>query len=251
RGRGHQAAGRAGLAEPPVDHDADAVGERGGVLEVVGDEQYGNLEGGEEVLQLGPDRRLRVGIERGQRLVEGQHARSTRERARERDALLLAARELSGLGGGKARDTEAVEEAVCGTPSRVVDVLADGHVREEGVLLEDQSDLSAFGRDVPSRIRVEPDLVVDADSPRPRADQSGDGAQNRGLPGAGRPDERDGRADLEAQVELVRPKRDADAFEPERCHVSPTRSPTSRATLKSMSAPLIASVASKFWSNSA
>ena len=48
-------------------------------------------------LQLDLQVLAQAGVERAERLVEQQHARAQHERARERDALLLAARELAGL----------------------------------------------------------------------------------------------------------------------------------------------------------
>ena len=131
------------------------------------------------------------------------------------------------------------------------DVLADGHVREERVFLEDEADAPLFGRQVDAAIAVEEDEVVDRDSSRPRAREPGDRAEDRGLPGAGRTDERERRSDLETQLEVERPKSDVDLVEDEFCHVRPIRSPASRTMLKSTRTPPIASVASKFRSNSA
>ena len=48
-------------------------------------------------LQLDLEVLAQAGVERAQRLVEQQHARAQHERAGQRDALLLAARELPGL----------------------------------------------------------------------------------------------------------------------------------------------------------
>ena len=78
----------------PVDDDPDAVGERGRVLEVVRDEDRRQREVAEQLVQLGAHRRLGVGVQRRERLVEEEDAGIVRERAGERDALPLAAREL-------------------------------------------------------------------------------------------------------------------------------------------------------------
>ena len=98
-------AARAALEDPAVDDHADLVGERGGVLEVVGDEDGRQRELAEQLVELDPHRRLRVRIERRQRLVEQQDARLERERPRERDPLALAARQLADTGrasGGRS-----------------------------------------------------------------------------------------------------------------------------------------------------
>ena len=48
----------------PVDDDADRVGERRGVLEVVRDDDRGKIEVAEMLVELEADGRLRVGVER-------------------------------------------------------------------------------------------------------------------------------------------------------------------------------------------
>ena len=84
-------------------------------------------------------------VERGERLVEEQHARVARERARERDALALAARELAGPRLREVRDAEALEQLVDPLLAAVGDVLPHGQVREERVLLEDEPDAPLVG----------------------------------------------------------------------------------------------------------
>ena len=49
-------------------------------------------------------------VERAERLVEQQHARVVDERARERDALLLPARELARLAALAAREVDELED---------------------------------------------------------------------------------------------------------------------------------------------
>ena len=83
------------LPQAAVDEDADPAGQCRGVLEVVRDEERGDVEPGQELLQLAPHRRLRAAVERRERLVEEQYLRVSRERAREGNALALAARELA------------------------------------------------------------------------------------------------------------------------------------------------------------
>ena len=92
-------------------------------------------------------------VERAERLVEQQHLRPVDDRARERDALALAAGELARLARRRSRR---------GAPSRapprraraplglgdlldaqpVLDVLLHGHVREQRVVLEDRVDVA-------------------------------------------------------------------------------------------------------------
>ena len=82
------------LLEPAGVHHADAVGDRQRLGLVVGDEQRGDpeplLDAADLAAQLVADAR----VERRERLVEQQHGRLDRQRAGDRDALLLAAGEL-------------------------------------------------------------------------------------------------------------------------------------------------------------
>ena len=101
--------GRADLLDPALAHDHDPVGQRERLLLVVGDVDRGDpelaLDRPDLLAQDDPD----LGVERRQRLVEEQDLRLDGERAGERDALLLAARQLprvavaAALRGGSAR----------------------------------------------------------------------------------------------------------------------------------------------------
>ena len=93
-GRDDELLRRGELAQLAVDEDADLVGERRRILVVVSDEQGRQAELPQQLLQLAAHLDLRVRIERGERLVEEQHARVARQSAGKRDALTLAAREL-------------------------------------------------------------------------------------------------------------------------------------------------------------
>jgi len=125
-------------------------------------------------------------VERGQRLVEEQHARPPRERARERDALALAAREIPRARARQVGDAKAVEKPVEGAAEG--DVLGHGQVREERVVLEDEPDGAFLGAAVDAR--VEPRLAAhDAAALRPN--EARDCAQQRRLARARRADERD------------------------------------------------------------
>ena len=79
----------------------------------------------------------------------------------------------------------------------VRDVLANGQVREERVLLEDEPDAALVRLAKHASLAVEPDVVAERDPPARRPHEPGDRAQHRGLAGARRPDERDGAVDLE------------------------------------------------------
>ena len=137
-------------------------------------------------------------VERAERLVEEEHARVVHERAAERDALLLAARELPGLAlrePGEADELEhlvhapfelILRDALPLEPER--DVVLDRHVREERVALEDGVDVAL--------VRRQPDdvLVAEEDATLGRLLEAADHPQRRGLPAARRAEQREERA---------------------------------------------------------
>ena len=202
---GHEGVGRvrdelgrgALLAQAPVDDDPDAVGQRGGVAEVVGDEQGRQRQGAEHVLQLAAHGRARVRVERRERLVEEQDLRVARQGARDGHALALAARQparaLVGQVGDAARARAARARARRSRRRRR---------RWRRTVMCGKSAYSwktrpterALGRQVDLGRRVEPGAVAEGDAPAVGAPQPGDGAQHRRLAGARGPDERDGLA---------------------------------------------------------
>ena len=205
------------LAQPAVDDDTDLRRERRGVLEVVGHEQRRDLEPGEQLLQLGAHLDARVGVERGERLVEEKDRRVAGERAGERDALALSAREAARPCVREVPDPEPLEVLVRRVTPRVLDVAAHREMREEGVVLEDEADAAALGRHEDAAA-LEPRLLPTPDRAAARPHEPGDRVEDGALPGARRPDERDRPLDREAYLELESPKRDGDVFEGDRCH---------------------------------
>ncbi len=75
-------------------HHRDAVGDVAHHREIVGDEQVAELEPRLQVLEQIHDLPLDRDVERRHRLVADDEARLERKRARDADALALAAREL-------------------------------------------------------------------------------------------------------------------------------------------------------------
>jgi len=105
-----------------------------------------------------------------------------RERARNRDALLLAARKLAGQALVHALERDELQEL--GTPhpplgrphppnaERKLDVVGDAHVAEERVMLEDESDATVARRDSRDVAPVERNPpVIDLDETRDGAEQ--------------------------------------------------------------------------------
>ena len=149
-------------------------------------------------MHLRPHRALRVSIERREGLVEQEHIGIACECACERDALALTARQLVRAGVREVRDPEALEVFVDPLTARVRDVLPDGQVGEEGVLLEDEPDPPVLRRTRHPALDVEPDLLPERHAPRGRTDEARDRAQYRRLARARRPDQGDRALDGES-----------------------------------------------------
>ena len=202
--RVHELRGRSELEDPALREHADAVGEDGGVLVVVGDEERGQVEVAQQLGELESHGRARDRVERGERLVQQQHGRVARERARQADALPLAARELTRPCLRQVPDTEALEQLVhARAPASERDVAPHGQVREERVVLEDVAHAALLRRDGPSPV-AESNQTSSPTATRPRVgpDEAADAAQDGRLARAGRPDEGDRlAADVERQPE--------------------------------------------------
>ena len=84
------------LLEPAGVHHADAVGHRHRLFLVVGDDDEGGAEPALQLHQFELRALAQLLVERRQRLVEQQHLRPPRQRARQRHALPLAAGQLIG-----------------------------------------------------------------------------------------------------------------------------------------------------------
>src|SRR2546427_7753316 len=203
--------------EHAVPHQRDAVrhGER---LElIVRHEDRGDPDLLLEALDLAAHLMAQPGVEIRERLVQEKDVRPLHERARERDALLLATGELRGSAieqcvdlderGGPAHAPRALFLAH-GTAKleREADVLGDRHVRVQRVALEDHADPAFLWEEVIDTSVTEEDLSAR------RTVDAGDHEQGRGLPAAGRPEERDELARADLEIELVHPDDLAELF---------------------------------------
>ena len=227
------------------------VCERGGILEVVGDEDGRERELAEQLVELDSHCRLRVGVECGQRLVQQQDARLERERPRERHPLALAARQLADAGRRQMGDLEPLEQlghggVAAGTEAHVCEHVEVG---EQRVLLEQVAHLAALRWHVDACPRVEPGAIAERHDADPGPQQPGDDPQHRRLARSRRTDERRrgavGDGQLDGRVEATKGMGEVDA---ERHRV---RSLTERRVTALMitSTALIASATSKSRSN--
>ena len=195
------------LLDPALVHHRDPVAHRQRLLAVVGDEDEADPELALEALELHLHLAAEVGIERRQRLVEQQHLGLQHQGAGEGHPLPLAAAELvrpAFLQAGQPHHRQRLADLPRLLSSRQTligqaeaDVLLDGQVGEEGVLLEDHVDRPLVGGH-PRHV-----LPLDADRPGARRLEAGDHPQQRGLAAAARPQQREQLAAADGQGDAV------------------------------------------------
>ena len=169
-------------------HHHDEIGERQRFVLTVRDMDEGDAETELQTTQFGAHAHAQKRIERGQRLVEQQYLRLSDQRARQRDALLLPARQLRGnaLRVGLHRD-ELQELHRLLTPRRLVDaahlqgegdIVEAGQMRKQRVALEHHRRAALGGRQVRHVGRADQNVAFG------RALVTGDHPQRRGLAAA-------------------------------------------------------------------
>ena len=140
--------GRPSLQRAAAVDDADAVGERLRLREIVRDEDDRDLERAAQARQLLLQRLARHAVDGGERLIEQQHLGIAGERAGKRDALALAARQLIGLACLEAVEVHARQQirpraAALGLRHVVhgeAHVVERREMRKERVVLEHEPD---------------------------------------------------------------------------------------------------------------
>ena len=184
-------AGPADLFDAAVVEHGEPVAQRERLVLVVGDDDEGDADLALNGLELDLHLLAQLEVERAERLVEQQHAWPADERAGQRDALALAARQLGraarrrGRRAGPCRGRRRCACVVrpCAHPAHlqaVLDVLGHRHVGEERVLLEHRVDVAAAGGQRGDVDAAEPDGA------RGGLFEAGDHAQHRGLARSGR-----------------------------------------------------------------
>ena len=184
------------LRQPAGVHHADAVGERHRLLLIVRDDDEGQTELVLQVHQLEAGIFAELAVERRQRLVEQQHPRPLGKRARERDALALAAGKLvralrapkpsSLTSASISRDPRldlGLRHSVLLEPEG--DVALDRQVREQRIALEHHVDRP------PVRRHAGDILPVQQDAALARLLEAREHPQQRGLAAARGPEQRE------------------------------------------------------------
>ena len=110
-GRSYTSIGDAELLDVPAVHHRDAVAHRERFLLVVRDVDERDADLALDALQLGLHLLAELEVERAERLVEQEHLGLVHDRARERDPLALAARELHRPAAAEPGEPHEVERA--------------------------------------------------------------------------------------------------------------------------------------------
>jgi hypothetical protein len=196
----------ADLLHPAVLHHHHPVAQGHRLDLVVGDVDRGGAEPLVQLLELDAHLDAQLGVQVRQRLVEQEHLRMAHDRAPERDALALTARQLARLAreiildaedlGGllhARRDLSARELPHLQAERHVV---VDAHMRIERVVLEHHGDVAVHRRQLVDH------PVADQDVARADRLEPGDHAERRRLAAARRADQHDEFlvADLEIDV---------------------------------------------------
>ena len=183
-----QIARRGGLLDAALVHHDDEVGQREGLVLAVRDMDEGDVELPLEAAKLGPHPHPQEWVERRQRLVEQKNLRIGDQRARERDALLLAAGQLRRHALRIWRHGDELEELHRLLASRRLidalhleregDIVDAGEMREERVALEHHRRAALGWRQVGDVGRADENVAFG------RALVARDHAQRRGLAAA-------------------------------------------------------------------
>ncbi len=200
-------AGIGRLLDAAAIHHHHEVGQRHRLLLAVGDVHEGDAELGLQPLQLGPHPHPQERIEGRERLVEEQHLRAGDEGAGERDALLLAARELRRQAAGEVVHLHQRQHRLGALEALVLrdaphlepegDVVAAGEVGKQRVALEHHRGAALRRRQVADRLGAD-HHVARRDGLVP-----GDHPERRGLAAAGRPEQAAIRAGPDLQVDPI------------------------------------------------
>ena len=146
------------LLDPAVVHHHDAVGERHRLDLVVGDIDRRRRHRGVQLLDLGAHLHPQLGVEVGERLVEQEHLRIAHDRPPHRHALALAAGELARLAASSGAISSIAGRSLPSPPDLVArrlpqleaegDVVGDGQMRIERIVLEHHGDVPLARRQV-------------------------------------------------------------------------------------------------------
>ncbi len=152
------------------------------------DDNARHVERPEKLPHLAPHWIPQGVIERREWLIQQHEAWISGQRTTESDALPLPARQLCRKPSRHpfqmypSQDrSDAIVIMRCGSVHPEPNVLLDGEMGKEAVVLRDVRETSPLGRPIDTGCRVEPDLLAEPDEAFLRAIQSGKAAQDRRL----------------------------------------------------------------------
>ena len=193
RGTPEQRLRRVDLLQDAVAQHGDALAERHRLDLVMRHVDRRHAETVVQTRELTAHRDAQLGIEVRERLVHEERLRLAHHRPAHRDALALAARELAGLAVEELLEPElrrdvpdppgALRLRDLAQLEREPEVLADRHVRVQGVVLEDHRDVALARRTVGHV------FVAEDDAPARHLLEPRDHPQQRRLPAPRRADE--------------------------------------------------------------
>jgi len=172
--------------------------------------------------ELAADLDARAGVERRERLVEQEQSGVAHERACKRNSLCLATRELEWLCVGAIGEVDAFQPTVGAVSSVALgdaaaaqgkrDVLSYRQKGEQQVVLEHHADPTPFGWYEHVGVGVVPSVAVHGHVSLVDGLESREDAEQRGLPGTVRSEDRDDLlADREVDCEVERAEPASDA----------------------------------------
>ena len=197
---------RGKLLDAPVIEHRNAVAHRQRLALIMGDIDHGDAQRFVQVLDLELHVLAQLLVQRAQRLVHQHQRRVEHQRARQGDALLLAARQLCGTAADEGPHLHHVQRAgdlrlALGLGhaahfQRKGQVLADRHMRKQGIILENHADSALVRRHLVDRAARQPDFAVR------RRLEAGQHHQAGGLARSGRPQHRQEFTLGDGQVQL-------------------------------------------------
>ena len=203
--------GAALLDDHAAVHEHEVVADLAREAHLVGHDHHRHALGG-EVLHHREHVPDELGVERAGGLVEEHHVGIHRQRPRDRDPLLLPAGQVRRVGVDLLRQADLLEVPAGDRDGLVLaaaldpllrdrEVAQHGQVREQVERLEHHPDAGPDLVDVDVRVG---DLdALDEDLPRRRGLEQVHAAQQRGLAGAGGPDDADHLAVVDVEVDAL------------------------------------------------
>ncbi|MPM01949.1 hypothetical protein SDC9_48189 [bioreactor metagenome] len=157
----------------------------------MGDVDEGRVGFPVQALELRAHLHAQLCIEIGQRFIHEQYLRPGCQRPGDGNALLLASAELGGIAAGKFADLEHGKQLFhpcldCFLgPFQILqsecDVLVNGHVRPQRIVLEQKSHVAFVRWDIDAVLTGKHHLVVDGDDPFGGRLKTGDHPEGGGL----------------------------------------------------------------------